>query len=259
MFRLGIPLFAVLATAAFFAEEAHAQTRPAYLDNPATVRIVGRPAAGERLPLLVVLPATGGSAASIYQTLAPSIPLRAYAVLLPDGAPSSSDYLPGFSSFLGWYDTRVMEDVRTALASHPIDPERVYLAGFSLGGDLGWALLTRHPDVFRGALVMGSRCSATLRSSATATLQQRGARVTFAIGTSDDASRVRGLTRAYDRIRGAHLETLLLRYEGGHQLAHDPSFYAQAFGHLFATAAPAAATAPASTTPTSTAPASNTR
>ncbi len=231
--------FSALSLASLRATGASAQTRAAYLDQPATVRIVGHPARGAQIPLLVVLPCTGGSAEMVYEALAPSIPLDTYAVLLPAGTPQSSDYLPGFSRYLGWYEARLLEDVRSALATHPIHAECVHLAGFSLGGDLAWALLVRQPATFRGALVIGSRCSAALRPAATETLKSRDARVAFAIGTSDDAARVSGLTRAHDRVRAAGIPTVLLRYEGGHQLPHDEAVLGRGFTQLYGRGEPA--------------------
>ena len=54
------PLF-ILCTLLFVAR-AEAQSRPAFFDEPAEIRVMGTPAANESLPAVVFLPATGGTA-----------------------------------------------------------------------------------------------------------------------------------------------------------------------------------------------------
>ena len=116
-----------------------------------------------------------------------AIPFPSYVAVLPPGAPSTSDYLPGFSKFVGWMDTRLGEDLARARAEHPIDESRIFLVGFSLGGDTSWALLARHPETYAGAVVMGSRASARPNGAARRTMVERRVRVSFGMGLSDDA------------------------------------------------------------------------
>src|SRR6476620_8859109 len=134
MRRLLFPLVLLLLTALPHGA-AHAQERPAYLDQPASLRMVGK-AGAQPVPLVIVLPCTGGSAEEIYEQLRSELPLTNYAVLLPQGAPSAADYRPAFGTFLGWFEARLLADLQQARAHHPIDPDRVFLVGFSLGGDL---------------------------------------------------------------------------------------------------------------------------
>ena len=42
-----------------------------------------------------------------------------------------------------------------------------------------------------------------------------------------------GLARAHDRVRAAGIPTVLLRYEGGHQLTHDEAVLGRAFAELY--------------------------
>jgi predicted peptidase len=46
----------------------------------------------------------------------------------------------------------LMELLDELLAAHPIDPDRVYLTGISMGGFGTWSLLAGHPDKFAAAI-----------------------------------------------------------------------------------------------------------
>jgi pimeloyl-ACP methyl ester carboxylesterase len=193
-----------------------AQSRPAYFDEPAQVVTVGTPSTGEALPVIVVLPPTGGTSQAMFELLRPAIPFARYIAILPAGSPTTSDYLPAFGQFVGWLETRVLADLARVRAEHRVDEQRTYLAGFSLGGDSSWALLARHPEIFRGAVVMGSRASARPNRAALALLRTRGCRIAFGIGSSDDAARVSGAERAHAAMASASVTSVLTRYEGTH-------------------------------------------
>lgn len=136
-------------------------------------------------PLLVLMPYTNGSAHDFfnkylseakiqYAALSYSEQLgqflqlfneqyksnESFAVLIPYGAGSRNDHSwAGFSACIERYEKRVLRDVRKFSQNYSIDTQRVYLAGVSLGGDLSWALSMRQPQFFKGAVVVGSRCS----------------------------------------------------------------------------------------------------
>lgn len=226
---------AALATAIALlavASTASAQTRPAYFDEPSVVEPIGYIAPGTRAPLLVLLsPTDSPSSDSLPEPLERAVPLPGYFVMRTPGRPSRSDYLPRFGSFVGWLEARVLADLDRAVREHPVDPERVYLVGFSLGGDTAWALLARQPSRFRGALVMGSRSSARLRGSAGEILRARGARVAFVMGTSDDRPRQDGIRRAFTRAQQARIASQLFELAGGHQIP-DPATYLRALSFM---------------------------
>lgn len=224
----------LLSVCALVAGPASAQTKPAYLEQPATLSVVGKPAAGEKLPLIIALPAAGSSAGDVFSALAPYVPASSYALLVPHGAPKLSEVLAGFSNYVKWYDERISTDLRAALTAKPIDPERVFLVGFSLGGDLACSLLSRHPETYRGAFIMSSRCSAALSTTARATLLRRDGRVAFAIGSADDATRQTGIKAAYERTKAAKISARFATYEGGHQLPRDPKLVRESFALWFA-------------------------
>ena len=74
----------------------------------------------------------------------------------------------------------------------------------------------RHPDVFRGGLVMGSRCGHRTPRGTLETLRERDARVIFAIGDRDIRVRVDGMERAHTRVEEGQVTTSLTRFSGGH-------------------------------------------
>ncbi|UJR82564.1 hypothetical protein [Sandaracinus amylolyticus] len=211
---------------------ASAQTRPAYFDQPSTIEQVGRIAPGTRAPLLVLFsPVSSPSRASLPPALERSVPVPGFFVMRTPGVPSTSDFLPSFNSYVGWMEERVLADLERALREHPVDPERVYLVGFSLGGDTAWALLARQAARFRGAMVMGTRASASLRSSAIESLTTRGARLAFVIGTADESRRRDGIRRAFERARDAHIASELFEFGGSHQIP-DESTYVRAISFM---------------------------
>lgn len=213
--RLLVPLV-ILACAFAPSSRAWGQTRPTYFDEPAEIRVVGAEVPGEPLPVIVVLAPTGNTSVAMFEYLRDAIPFERYLAILPAGTPVTSDYLPAFSRFVGWMETRVLADLARARTEHAVDERRVFLAGFSLGGDTSWALFARHPETFRGALVMGSRASARPNRAALGRLRTSGARVAFAIGSSDEAVRVSGADRAHAAMNAAGIRTQMAHYDGAH-------------------------------------------
>ena len=210
----------------------------ALFTSPSALRLVGTPRAGERLPVVVFLSATNGLSEDMFQRSVDALPFDRFVAVLPPGRPSSSDYLPDFSGFVSAIDARLTADLATAREQYAVDAERIYLIGFSLGGDTGYALLMRHPEVYRGAVVVGSRSSAQPRGRALETLRTRDVRVAFAIGSDDDAVRVQGMTRAYDTLRGARVATTMLRFPGAHSLPEDVATLRALCTFAFGTQAP---------------------
>lgn len=57
------------------------------------------------------------------------------------------------------------------IASHPIDPSRVIIAGFSLGSAGAWHLSTSHPNRFAGLVAVSGRVPKTLGETELAALK----------------------------------------------------------------------------------------
>ena len=198
------------------------QVRPASFDQASVVRVVGgEPVPGERLPVVVFLAATNGTAAGAFQWLSAAVPFARYIAVLPAGQPTTANYLPRFGDYVTWMEARLAQDLSALRERYPADPDRVYLAGFSLGGDTSWALLARHPDVYRGAVVLGARLSARVRGRGVQVMRERGVRVAFAIGSEDQDVRRQGIARTYDAMRTARVPAQLSYYPGAHTLPRD--------------------------------------
>jgi predicted esterase len=218
----------VVSFLACLTSAARAQSRPAFFDTPSTVEVVGMVRPQERVPLLVLLPPTGGDARAV---MPPPEVMGPYFVLVTPGVPQRSDHDASFARYLEWTEQRVLADIDRALAEHPINPDRVYLAGFSLGGDVAWGLLTRHPERFRGAVVMGSRAGATARSGPLAMMNTRQMRLALVIGTLDEPQRRRGSQRARDVLERASVACRMLEFPGGHEMP-PPELYAEALSFV---------------------------
>src|SRR5262245_40120277 len=95
------------------------QSRPSYFDQPAIIRSIGRARGGERVPLVIIPPATGVSASTIYDALAPHVGSSAILALVPAGRPQRSDYSPDFYAYVKWFEQRLALD--RASLGHTVD------------------------------------------------------------------------------------------------------------------------------------------
>lgn len=214
---------------------AHAQVRPSFFDRPSEVRVVGGdPAPGETLPVVVFLAATNGTSAGQMEWLGRAVPFARYIAVLPPGQPTTAHYLPRFGSYVGWMEQRLDTDLTALRARLPVDASRIYLCGFSLGGDTSWALLARRPELYRGAVVLGARSSARARGNALGVMRTRGVRVAFAIGQDDDATRRTGIERTHQAMVTARVPTRLDYYPGTHTLPTDPALLTTLFSFVMA-------------------------
>lgn len=210
---------------------APARARPAYLDVPSKIVLVGATRVGERVPVLVVLPPTGASAEAELGSLRAHVGVGAYVALVPAGVPARPDYDGAFGAYLDAYAARIDADLERALRERPeVDPARIYLAGFSLGGDLAWSLLLREPSRFAGALVIGSGCSAKLSHRTAEALKERDVHVVFVAGDLDP--RRAGTARALAAATKAGVTASVIHHDGGHELRADGTLDA-AFTALF--------------------------
>lgn len=91
-------------------------------------------------------------------------------ILKNDGLPAKLD---GWNSFpfmviapqcpltTEWYwdrtDTLIRRMIENVIAEHPVDPDRVYLTGYSMGGIGSWDMAARHPDLFAGVIPIAAR------------------------------------------------------------------------------------------------------
>lgn len=158
--------------------------------------------AGRRYPVVVMLPASNGSAEAMRRTYpAP----QGVIVVVAAGVGTPGDYRTGaaWSATIARYERQLRADLGS-LAARRVRTGPVVLAGFSMGGDLAWALAVRNPVLVAGAVVMGSRMSYRGQPREHAAL--RGHRFYVIVGKDDDRARrdgARAATRLLDDLGAA--------------------------------------------------------
>lgn len=180
------------------------------------------------LAVVVLLPYTTGTAAGLlepYRTLLEGP--DGFAAILVEGRGSADDYFTGdaWSRTIVRYERQVLADLAAFAAEHRLDTTRVVLAGYSMGGDLAWAIALRNPARIRGAVVMGSRASYRARAADHRALADGGVRFYFTLGAREEEVRLTGAraaARFLEQLGVAH------RYReipgGGHEWAPPPLF-----------------------------------
>lgn len=197
----------------------YAQTRSSHFDDPGRIVLPDNYDDDRNYPLLILLPYTGGTAEEKARAFGFEPGKQEDAVLLlPEGRFYGSDYLPDFLSFVDWFEQRLYSDISAAVDAYSIDPGRIYLAGYSLGGDMSWALTVRNPEDFAGAIIAGSRSSHPVHDDTVEVLADSDFRAAFLIGDSDTPNRYKGLNHAHALLERGDVKTIYREYPGGHEL-----------------------------------------
>ena len=195
------------------------QARPAYLDQPSRVVLPVGYSARRSYPVFIPLPPTGMSSLLMARSLGLDPERQTeFILLLPPGRPQRTEYLPDFMSFVQWYEERVLVDLAQLLETHSADRARVYLGGYSLGGDLSWALAARNPDRFAGAVMAGTRASYPVSASTLERMQASGFRGALLIGESEETGRYNGINHVRSRFEQAAVAHTYTEYRGGHTM-----------------------------------------
>jgi predicted esterase len=183
-------------------------------------------------PAVILLPFTGGTPADLFHWYyAGSYGKRGNpkpVLVLLDRKGRRGDYSDGeeWAETVEDYEEEIREVFDELIADHGIDPSRVALGGFSMGGDLGWALALRNPEMFSGVIVMGSRCNWREQKKVLGRLRSSGTRVAFFLGSKDKTERVRGLHAARDWLEKAGVNIRYRERPGvGHLPAPAPAFW----------------------------------
>ncbi len=198
-------------------------------------------------PLFVFFPYTEGTAAGLlhqyafvgenadnfvefHAKLFNNDPEASFLLLLPDGMGSTADHSwQGFAACIERYEKRVKQDIDAARKEHKIG--NIYLAGFSLGGDLSWALSQRHPDLFQGAIVMGSRCS-YYEAGKLDQLAKKKYRFSLVMGADERADRMKGIKAAMELLDKSHVTYQYKTVPGQEHVAATPELFRDAIRYL---------------------------
>lgn len=141
-------------------------------------------------------------------------------VLIPLNYDKGQDFSTweGFSSLIETCEQRVLSDLKKIEEWYGMDTSRVGLCGFSIGADLSWALSNRHPEVFCGAVVHGSRCG-YIDKAQIPQLARANSRFYLTIAADDLPARVNGMENAKRLLDEARVENLYVKKErGGHEV-----------------------------------------
>jgi predicted esterase len=214
-----IAVLAVLVTVSTAASE-----RPGYFDQPAEVVPPVRYNRNRSYPVFVLLPPTGAHASDVARNfgLDPAAQ-EEFLLVFPAGQPTREEYLPNFGAFVGWYEERLLADLEALFREYNADPDRVYLGGYSLGGDLSWALAVRNPQLFAGAVIAGSRTSHPVEETALVLLRDRSFRAAFLIGDREDPLRYRGINIARGYFEERAVPHIYEEYRGAHVIPPSPT------------------------------------
>jgi pimeloyl-ACP methyl ester carboxylesterase len=74
-----------------------------------------------------------------------------------DGAMLLAPFGRSNTDFVSIGEVDVLRAIRETCAKYPIDTDRIYLYGYSMGGYGAYALATHYPDMFAGVVVMAAR------------------------------------------------------------------------------------------------------
>ena len=176
-------------------------------------------------PVLVYLPYTGGTALGGFLTYIPVMEIHSFILVLPPGKGSTADHSwEGFSACIERYETHIEEALDWARGKYRIDEEHIILAGYSLGGDLSWALSLRNPERYRGAVMMGTRCGYRAGEQTLEKLRSRDFRAFFLTGAEELSARYEGMNKASQLLQSQGIQTLYREVPGGHTRANVRDF-----------------------------------
>jgi tetratricopeptide (TPR) repeat protein len=148
-------------------------------------------------------------------------PERSLIILIPMDFDKGQDFRTweGFSSLIETCEQRVLSDLNKIEKWYGgVDTSRVGLCGFSIGADLSWALSNRHPNVFCGAVVHGSRCG-YIDIAKIPELVRTNSRYYFTIAADDLPARVNGMENAKMLLDEAGVENVYIKQKrGGHNV-----------------------------------------
>lgn len=212
-------------------------------DGSSTIGAVVRPTGlpnNQPMPALIVLPTTGYTAQAFVdyylkrfarERNLPDLPadsalarwltyyeLPPIALVYVPGKGSAAQHGgSGFRDLLAHTDTWLEDDLPELLQTNNLDPNQTIMLGYSLGGDLAYALVQNAPDAYHAAIVLGSRCSYRT-SDGYVDIAFNGTKVYLGMGKQDAADRLKGMQQAYAQLRLAKAD---VRYQEIEGLGHD--------------------------------------
>jgi predicted alpha/beta superfamily hydrolase len=90
--------------------------------------------------------------------------------------------------------------------------------GYSLGGDLSWALCKNNASMFKKAIISGSRCGYSKKGSIVE-LAKNKSRFYIAVGANENKDRIKGTKKAKTQLDNAAIKN---KYYTIPNAGHDP-------------------------------------
>jgi predicted esterase len=131
---------------------------------------------------------------------------KAFIALIPDGTGSTNDHSwEGFEACIFRYENKILADIEAISQKYTIDKSKIILAGFSLGGDVSWAISQRYPEKFKGAIISGSRCGYAEKGMMQRQAKQ-GVKYYIAMGEYETETRMKGAKYAITLLNNAGIK-----------------------------------------------------
>lgn len=133
--------------------------------------------ASEKYPVVFLLPATGGGV--------PEVPseINGKKLILVEITGTESFAVNGFGKTVDSAERAILAELQRLKSNYNIDASNILLYGFSLGGDISFAIALKNPKTFTGVFVMGSRSNYRVKPE---TLKDATLRFYFTMGSLDD-------------------------------------------------------------------------
>lgn len=204
----------------------------AELGGPSRIEFPRNATRAKKYPVVVFLPATGAEASmyyDLYQEVFSELP-PFISIITPEAATEKDWSSQGFEAATYRYENRILADLERLKSQGVADTSRVIVFGFSMGGDIGWALVQRYPDVFSGAILGGTRTSWSEKGSI-AKIKSSERKLFFVMGTDERAERLNGLNAT---VRALSQNGVAFRFERtpGAHVRPTPELFAEGINFL---------------------------
>lgn len=204
---------------------------PLFRERPANLHYLIRPAKNNTkpAPAVILLHGIGGNEQGLFK-IKEQIPekftvisVRSPLKLGPDSygwyrtdfsVPGKPVYNPAHVKEAGNLLFRFLEQI---IKTHNLDPDRIYLGGFSQGGIMSYHLGLRFPEKFKGIIIMGSRLLKETQEEVKTDGSARDLRVFIAHGTIDQVLPITFAREAKAVVESMGISPLYIeREEAGH-------------------------------------------
>lgn len=177
---------------------------------------------GEHYPTLFLLPTADSSAADLFNlnyraAYADLMKRRKAIIVLPESANGAAEPAEGEEPLdaVERYEQKIQWDIDRWGLHYGVDRQKIIVAGYDSGGDVGWALTQRHPEHYAGAIVMGCRCAERAEDAAQEQIA-KGFRYFIGLGQGDDHAHLSGAMAAAARLEAAGVQHQYVMYPGAH-------------------------------------------